>query len=293
MRARWPSALIGSFLIAALAWPGGATAAQEVTVTASIGASVERFGSDSWLVKISFGAQCQGVGSGGASYQGNLFMVDVDTAEEIYLGGVSGPSGQVEQLIHSKDRWQSLSARLKISCFDNATLKGSEHIETAGGIVFIPPRLGGHGGGGGGGQGGGGGGGGGSSGDPSEPLGFGGCLLLLVGTGKADTLDGGGAGDVIFGLGKADRIRGRDGGDCLVGGTGGDRLLGEDGHDRLTGGKGSDRLVGGAGVNAYDAGPGRDFVDAANGRPELVRCGPGRDRAKADPGDDLRSCELS
>jgi hypothetical protein len=59
----------------------------------------------------------------------------------------------------------------------------------------------------------------------------------------------------------------------------------------LTGGRGDDRLSGGSGVNAYDAGPGADCIDAPNGRPELVRCGSGRDRARVDRRDRVRGCE--
>ena len=153
--------------------------------------------------------------------------------------------------------------------------------------MTIPPRFGGSG------SGGGGSGGGGDygSGDPTEPLGTGGCLKALVGTNGPDTLTGDSDNEVIFGFDAADRIRGDRGHDCLIGGQGGDRLEGEAGRDRLTGGTGNDVLIGGPDVNAYDAGPGKDFVSARNGKRELVRCGPGRDRARVHRRDRLRSCE--
>jgi hypothetical protein len=290
MRSRRLSALIGSLAIAAVAWPAAGHAA-EVSVDGSVGGHVQRFSTDVWTAKISFDVECRGAGAGGAGYQGTLYLVDIDTAESTFLGGVSGASGEVSQIVHSIDRWQRLSARLKVSCFDNQTLKGSDIVEIAGALILIPPRLGGGRGHGGGGGGGGGGQNGGGSGSPAEPLGSGGCRSLLVGTSRPDILDGTGGGDVIFGLGKADRLRGKGGHDCLLGGSAGDRLDGGNGNDRLTGGGGPDHLKGGEGRNAYDAGPGRDFVDAANGRAETVRCGSGRDRVKADRDDLLRGCE--
>jgi hypothetical protein len=88
-----------------------------------------------------------------------------------------------------------------------------------------------------------------------------------------------------------DRLRGAGGHDCLLGGRGDDVLEGESGADVLTGGRGDDRLDGGSGTNSYDAGPGADRIDARNGRRELVRCGSGRDRARVDRRDRVKSCE--
>jgi Ca2+-binding RTX toxin-like protein len=118
-----------------------------------------------------------------------------------------------------------------------------------------------------------------------------GCRLAVLGTNRADRLEGSDSGDVMIGFAAADRLRGLLGHDCLVGGSGGDRLDGGEGDDRLTGGTGRDRLVDDRGVNAFDAGPGGDFVDARNGRREPVRCGPGFDLARVDRRDRLRGCE--
>jgi Ca2+-binding RTX toxin-like protein len=93
------------------------------------------------------------------------------------------------------------------------------------------------------------------------------------------------------GRGGNDRIYGLGGHDCLIGEQGNDRLDGGPGSDRLTGGRGNDVLVGGSQVNAYDAGPGNDYVNSRNRKRELVLCGSGRDRARADRRDRLRSCE--
>lgn len=138
---------------------------------------------------------------------------------------------------------------------------------------------------------GGGGSGGGSGADPTDPLRTGGCARVLHGTAAADVLNGTSEGDLILGLGGDDRERGRGGDDCLVGAAGRDRLLGGDGWDRLTGGDGGDRLDGGAGRNAYDAGLGNDRINARNGRRDLVDCGPGEDRVRADAIDRLVGCE--
>jgi Ca2+-binding RTX toxin-like protein len=218
-------------------------------------------------------------------------MVDADTGERIYVGGVVDTSGQRtvtqtrEWFVSSADRERRLFPELTINCFQNFPLHGGRDVTTSGEGVFIPPRL----------SGGGGPGGAngdyGSGGDPTRPPASGGCVVALVGTDDRDTLTGDAAGDVIFGLGAGDQILGRGGHDCLLGGSGGDVLRGEAGSDRLTGGRGNDVLVGGPGVNAYDAGSGNDFVDARNGKRELVRCGSGRDRARVDRRDRVSRCE--
>jgi hypothetical protein len=274
-------------LLALLAWPA-ASLADHITIQASVVAVLkERFSSTSWLVEVKWSITCVGAGPKGASYSGNLNLVDVATHESIYLGGVSSASGKAQQLVSIKSEERFLRPELKISCFDNDTLHGA-NTETGGDPVRIPARYddgeGGHGGGGGGGGGSGGG-------DPSDPMRGGGCRLALQGTDKPETLTGTGAGDIVFGYGGGDLIRGASGHDCLLGGRGNDRLLGEAGDDRLTGGSGNDVLTGGPGTNGYDAGRGSDVVNAANGRRETVRCGPGKDRARVDRGDRVISCE--
>jgi hypothetical protein len=282
--------LVALVMLLALGWPA-ASSAHHVGIEASVGAILkERAGSGSWRVAVSWSAACAGAGASGAFYSGNLNLDDQATGERIYLGGVAGASGTAVQIVASKPSWRALRPELTISCGDEATLHGAGPITVIGPAVLIPP-LGRAGGGGGGGGGGGDGGGGSGGGDPTSPQRAGGCLRALVGTDAPDTLAGGDAGDVVFGRGGGDAIRGRGGHDCLIGGTGGDALRGEGGHDRLTGGRGADTLIGGAGLNAYDAGPGDDSVNAVNGRAELVRCGPGRDRARVDRRDRVSGCE--
>lgn len=291
MRARRAGFLSTAAIACLLVLPASGSG-HHVRVSASVAAHVERSGSDSWRAQVTFSVYCQGAGPGGASFYGNLNMIDVDTGETVYLGGISGASGTTSQLFHSTDRWRRFAPVLEVSCSDDATRHGSETIEVAGGTVLIPPRLGTGGGGGGSGGGGGGGGAGSGSSDPTEPLRPGGCLALVVGSEAADTLSGAAIAEVVLALGGDDDVRGAGGHDCLVGGPGRDNVRGEAGSDRLAGGPGGDRLFGGPGVNAYDAGPGRDFIDAGNAKGELVHCGPGRDRVRADRGDVLRGCEV-
>jgi Ca2+-binding RTX toxin-like protein len=283
------AACFAGILLAALAWPA-ASLADHISITASVfGQLKERWTKDSWIVEVTWTATCQGAGAQGASFVGNLYLVDVDTGDRTYLGGVSSATGKAEQIVYVKAREQHLQPELQISCFDNATLHGSGTITVhgantsgTGGIVVIPARYddgeGGYGGGGGGN-------------DPTQPMRNGGCRVALQGTDKPETLTGTDAGDIIFGYGGADRIRGAAHHDCLLGGRGSDTLRGEGGDDRLTGGSGADVLIGGPGTNAYDAGKGNDVVQAVNGRREVIRCGAGKDRARVDRRDRVYSCE--
>ena len=283
--------VLASVALFALAWPA-VSPADHVGITAEVGAILkERSAPGSWIVEVSWSVTCTGAGAGGASYQGNLNLIDEQTGEKIYLGGVSSASGKATQIVAAKRYWRKLHPELTISCWENGSLHGAGPIvvigtdSAVGGVVLIPPLGGdivdppGTGSGGTGGN------------DPTEPLRANGCRRPIVGTDAPDTLIGSGEGDVIFGRGGGDRIRGRDGHDCLSGGAGNDTLRGERGDDRLTGGSGADTLLGGAGVNVYYAGPGNDFVNAVNGRVELVSCGSGHDRAVVDRRDRVSSCE--
>ena len=44
-------------------------------------------------------------------------------------------------------------------------------------------------------------------------------------------------------------------------------------------------------MDVFNGGAGNDVIDAKDGRREIVDCGPGRDRVKADRNDVLRGCE--
>lgn len=290
MRRSGRAALLITAFIACLTLPA-ASSADHVVTSATVSAQVvARRGADYWTVEVRWTAGCNGVPTGSAWYDGDLYMIDASTNERIYVGGVVNTSGERtvsgtrEWAVVSEAQARVLFPELTMRCYQNFPLHGGRDVTVTGTSVFIPPRFGG------------GGGPGGENGDygrgdPTGPLAGGGCANALVGTDGRDTLAGSGAGDVIFGLGAGDRIEGRAGHDCLIGGSGNDVLRGEAGADRLTGGRGADLLVGGPGLNAYDAGPGADQVDARNGLRELVRCGSGRDRARVDRRDRVSGCE--
>jgi hypothetical protein len=278
-----------------LVWPG-AVAADHVTISLSVSATLKKLTPTSAHVKVSWGIACNGEG-GDDRYNGDLKLVDLANGEETYLGGVFSASGDSIALVGRRATRRRLRPHIKANCGKtdaNGTVHGSDTVEAVGPAVVIPAKdRGGNGGDGGGGQDEGGGGrdGGGGGGGADDPLGPDGCARDLRGTPGPDVLDGGDRGDLIFALGGADRVRGNRGHDCIVGGRGDDRLLGGKGDDRLTGSKGADRMDGGPGRNAYDAAAGADRIKARNGQRELVRCGPGEDWVRADSNDRLRACE--
>ena len=107
-------------------------------------------------------------------------------------------------------------------------------------------------------------------------------------------------GDRIFGTTNDDQLVARAGDDCLSGGPGDDLLAGGDGDDRADGGPGADlvrgdsgddRLIGGPGRDRLLGGPGADLISARDGKRDVVRCGPGRDRARVDTIDSIAGCE--
>jgi hypothetical protein len=283
--------LLACLALLGLIWVAPSEAQPHTSATVSA-VLKERRSTDRWVVEITWTASCQNIAEGKTPvYSGHLYMVDVDTGERHYVGGVVDTSGQ-RSVSHKRDwsvsarrREQHLRPELTIYCYETSPQVGGPTITVTGNVVTIPRSFEGRG------SGGRGGGGDYGAGDPTAPLGAGGCRNALVGTDGPDTLTGSGEGDVIFGFGGDDLIRGGDDHDCLIGGRGNDRLYGGRGNDRLVGGRGKDVLVGGPGVNVYDAGPGSDYVNARNGKRELVRCGPGKDRARVDGRDRVRSCE--
>lgn len=105
---------------------------------------------------------------------------------------------------------------------------------------------------------------------PAAPLPRGTRPCALLGTSGDDVLVGTARGELIYGRGGDDVIRGRGGDDILVGDVPFARA------------RGKDRLFGG---------PGRDFIDAYDGRRDLVDGGAGRDRGLSDRHDRVRSVE--
>ena len=74
---------------------------------------------------------------------------------------------------------------------------------------------------------------------------------VMVGTTKADRLDGGVYRDAMRGEAGRDTLHGGGDDDYLSGGLGKDRLFGDDGDDALVGGAGADALTGGAGADRF------------------------------------------
>jgi len=78
----------------------------------------------------------------------------------------------------------------------------------------------------------------------------------------------------------------------VVGSNGRDRLIGGPGRDRLAGKFGDDKIVGGkGGPDCLLGGQGHDRIRSVNGRSDVVKCGPGRDRATVESKDRVRGCE--
>jgi hypothetical protein len=88
--------------------------------------------------------------------------------------------------------------------------------------------------------------------------------------------------NVVAGTDDADRLRGT---------AGGDRLRGKGGRDRLIARAGRDCLIGGGGRDAHFGGAGDDTIRARGNARDVVRCGPGDDRAFVDRRDRVRGCE--
>lgn len=87
-------------------------------------------------------------------------------------------------------------------------------------------------------------------------------------------------------------LPGGGGDDTLIGRGGSDTLLGGAGDDTLDGGAGNDILIGGAGKDTLLGRTGSDTIIANDGEPDVVDCGPGRDRAIVDEVDRALGCEV-
>ena len=106
---------------------------------------------------------------------------------------------------------------------------------------------------------------------------------LIEGDDGSNTLVGTPEGDSIYGYGGADLIHARGGGDTLRLGGGSDEGYGGGGGDALRLGGGSDEGYGERGG---------DLISAVDGTEDAIFCGPGSDRARANPGDNVaESCE--
>jgi RTX calcium-binding nonapeptide repeat (4 copies) len=98
-------------------------------------------------------------------------------------------------------------------------------------------------------------------------------LTLFAGVALAKTINGNDHDNALFGTERADTMRGFGDEDVIFGLDGGDTLIGGRGKDELFGGNGNDE------------------IRAVDRSEDLVFCGPGRDRVRANRGDDLFGCE--
>jgi hypothetical protein len=107
----------------------------------------------------------------------------------------------------------------------------------------------------------------------------------IIGTPKADALNGTNVGERIFGRAGNDVIHGNGGNDALYGEAGNDRLYGDAGNDKLYGDVGNDTLYGGSGDDTLDGGDGNDALDGGTGN-DLLNGGEGNDALKGGDGND-------
>jgi Ca2+-binding RTX toxin-like protein len=104
----------------------------------------------------------------------------------------------------------------------------------------------------------------------------------------------------ISALGGNDTIQGGDSPDAIDGGAGDDSLNGGNGNDTIAGGPGKDAIVGDAtagyctliGYFGSCKTPwGNDVINAQDGEPDSIDCGPGTDTANVDAVDVVANCE--
>ncbi|MDQ3934566.1 MAG: hypothetical protein M3340_08030 [Actinomycetota bacterium] len=108
-----------------------------------------------------------------------------------------------------------------------------------------------------------------------------------TGSGGADLVVGGSGSDRLFGMAGADLVTGDSGNDVVHGGDGVDRMKGGDGADTL-----DDAARTRQDPDSFSGGGGNDEIYSRDGRRDTVRCGSGRDVAKADRRDKVASdCE--
>jgi Ca2+-binding RTX toxin-like protein len=87
-------------------------------------------------------------------------------------------------------------------------------------------------------------------------------------------------------------IQGNDRGNYHVGTANGDAIYGYGGADRIHARAGDDALRLGGGKDKAHGKRGDDYISAVDGSEDFISCGPGADRARANPGDNVQEgCE--
>ena len=95
---------------------------------------------------------------------------------------------------------------------------------------------------------------------------------------------------MFAGVALAALIEGDDGANTLVGTPKGDAIYGYGGADRIEGRGDALHLGGGSDVGYGERGD--DYIRAVDGTEDSIFCGPGSDRARANPGDNVaEGCE--
>ncbi|MEM6622785.1 MAG: calcium-binding protein [Pseudomonadota bacterium] len=116
---------------------------------------------------------------------------------------------------------------------------------------------------------------------------------LIIGSFKADQLDGRDGDDLIFGQSGRDHISGGDGDDYAFGGRGRDKISGGNGEDHLFGGRGRDVIAGNKGNDRMFGGRGADLLIWNNGDgSDLMDGGLGNDRVQVNFNTDLVNDDL-
>ena len=110
----------------------------------------------------------------------------------------------------------------------------------------------------------------------------------IIGSSKAETLNGTPGNDLIMGLEGADKINGKGGNDCIIGGSGADTLNGEGGTDVIFGEEGADTINGGGGNDIVVGAGGADTMKGEGGD-DILRGGAASDSAQGGAGND--SCQ--
>jgi Ca2+-binding RTX toxin-like protein len=97
---------------------------------------------------------------------------------------------------------------------------------------------------------------------------------------------------VFAGVALAALIKGNDGPSYLVGTPNGDAIYGYGGADRIDARGDGDALHLGGGSDKGRGGRGDDYIRAVDRSKDDISCGPGSDRVKANPGDNVTGgCE--
>ncbi|KKR86617.1 MAG: NHL repeat-containing protein [Candidatus Curtissbacteria bacterium GW2011_GWA1_41_11] len=91
----------------------------------------------------------------------------------------------------------------------------------------------------------------------------------IIGTAKAETLNGTQGNDLIMGLEGADKINGLGGDDCILGGEGADKINGNNGKDAIFGEGGADTINGNNGDDTILGGKGGDTLKGENGQDKI------------------------